>query len=173
MTPRLKKIIIIGAIAVILAAVLGVYLNAWTIRKMDKISLGLAEPNFPYRDYTEAELAKMFPQIKNADVATRTTPEETYAKFRQALKDNNLEMAIGQLSKDSGRYKENKDDLAKAYEEERFVKIFDSYPEKIIQDNMYESLSQYYFDYKENGVEKTHFVNFIKNFDGDWKIDIL
>jgi hypothetical protein len=173
MTPRLKKIIIIGAIAVILVAVLGVYLNAWTIRKMDKISLGLAEPNFPYRDYTEAELAKMYPQIKNADVATRTTPEETYAKFRQALKDNNLEMAIEQLSKDSGRYKENKEALTKAHEEGKFMSISESYPQKIEKENMYEARAQFYF-LESDGEEVSRYpLDFIKNSDGDWKIDIL
>lgn len=169
MTPRLKKIIIIGAVAIILVAILGVYLNGWTIRKMDKISLGLSEPNFPYRDYTEGELAKMFPQIKNADVATRTTPEETYAKFRQALKDNNLEMAIEQLSKDSGKYKENKEALAKAYGEGKFKEALIYYPETITKELRGESISSYFYSKGEMIIH----ISFIKNSNGDWKIDIL
>jgi len=137
MTPRLKKIIIIGVIAIIVMAVLGVLLNVWTTRKMDKVSLGLARPDFPYTDYTESELAEMYPQIKYADVATRITPEETYAKFRQALKDNNLEMAIEQLSKESPkRYNENKEDLTQAHEEGRFDKALSYYPEKIEKELM-------------------------------------
>jgi len=174
MTPRLKKIIIIGVIAIIVMAVLGVLLNVWTTRKMDKVSLGLARPDFPYTDYTESELAEMYPQIKYADVATRTTPEETYAKFRQALEENNLEMAIAQLSKESGkRYNENKEALTQAQKDGRFGQIYTSYPEKIEKSNMYEARAQFYFNYKEEDTDRTHFINFSKDTNGDWKLDSL
>jgi len=171
MTTRLKKIIIIGVIAIIIVAALGICLNIWTTKKMDKVALGLARPDFPYADYTEEELGEMYPQIKYADVATRVTPEQTYAKFRQALEENNLEMAIEQLSKESAkRYKENKEALTQAYEEGRFGQIYSSYPEKIEKSNMYESMAQFYFNYKEEGVDRTHFINFLKDAKGDWKL---
>jgi isocitrate dehydrogenase kinase/phosphatase len=173
MTARLKKIIIIGVGAIILVTISGVYLNVWTVKKMQKVILGLSSPNFPYRDYTEAELAKMYPQIKNVDVATRVTAEETYAKFRQALKENNLEMAIEQLSGDSRNYKKNKADLEKAYKEGRFKSILKSYLGEITKENMYEAIAQYYFNYEDNDENRTHFIDFIKNSDGDWKLDSL
>ena len=173
MSKKIRKIIIFGVLIICLAFGATVYFSAWMTKKADKITLGLARPDFPFGDYSEEELAKMYPQVKNADVATRTTPEETYAKFRQALKDNNLEMALEQLSKDSKRYKENKEDLLKAYERGEFKKMSISYPEKIIQENMYEVRAQYYFNYLENNIEKAYFINFIKNSNGDWKIDIL
>ena len=174
MTPRLKKIIIIGVIAIVAVAISGVLLNIWTTKKMDKVSLGLARPDFPYMDYTEEELAKMYPQIKYADVATRITPEETYAKFRQALEENNLEMAIAQLSKESGkRYNENKEALTQAQKDGRFGQIYTSYPEKIEKSNMYEARAQFYFNYKEEDTDRTHFINFSKDTNGDWKLDSL
>ena len=174
MTPRLKKIIIIGVIAIIVMAVLGVLLNVWTTRKMDKVSLGLARPDFPYTDYTESELAEMYPQIKYADVATRTTPEETYAKFRQALEENNLEMAIAQLSKESGkRYNENKEALTQAQKDGRFTEALSYYPEKIEKESMAESIASYYY-FRDDGNTKikTH-ISFTKDASGDWKIDSL
>jgi len=174
MTPRLKKIIIIGVIAIIVMAVLGVLLNVWTTRKMDKVSLGLARPDFPYTDYTESELAEMYPQIKYADVATRTTPEETYAKFRQALEENNLEMAIAQLSKESGkRYNENKEALTQAHQEGRFGQIYISYPEKIEKSNMYEARAQFYFLQKDGDETVRYPLDFTKDANGDWKLDSL
>ncbi|MDD5071738.1 MAG: hypothetical protein PHQ42_03315 [Patescibacteria group bacterium] len=176
MTPKLKKIIIIGLIAIVAMAVLGVLLNLWTIRKMDKVSLGLARPYFPYTDYTESELAKMYPQIKYADVATRTTPEETYAKFRQALKDNDLEMAIEQLSKESGkRYKENKEALESFFDEGKFKDLYLHYSDEINKISMYESIAQYDYDYysEEYKQQLVGSINFIKDANGDWKLDSL
>jgi len=168
-----KKIIIIGLMVIILAAALGIGLNIWTTKKMDKVALGLARPDFPYADYTEEELSKMYPQIKYADVPTRISPEETYAKFRQALKENNLEMAIEQLNKESERYKENTEALTQAYEEGRFGQIYNSYPEKIEKSNMYESIAQFYFLQKEGEYNLRQYINFIKNANGDWKLDSL
>lgn len=162
------------AIIIVLAVAAGVFFGyKWYETKMEKVDLGLAERNFPYRDYTESELAKMYPQIKYVDVETRITPEQTYAKFRQALKENNLEMAIGQLSKESERYEENVNDLTQAYTENKFNEIYQSYPEIILKENISEALSQFYFNYKENNQQRTHFLNFIKNSQGDWKLDSL
>lgn len=173
MTPKLKKIIMIGIIAVILVAALAVCVNLWTARKMDKVALGLAKSFFPYRDYTEEELNKMYPQIKYADVPTRITPEETYVKFRQALKENNLEMVIEQLDKESDKYRENKEILTNFYNENKFQELYQFYPEKIIQANIYESIAQYYYLRKEGEYNLRQYINFAKDANGDWKLDSL
>ena len=167
----MKKVFII--IIVLAVVAVAFYAYQWYEVKMKKVDLGLSKSNFPHGDYTESELAKMYPQIKYADVETRVTPEETYAKFRQALQENNLEMAIEQLSMESGRYEENKSDLNQAYKENKFNEIYQSYPEIILKENISETLSQFYFNYKENNQQRTHFINFIKNSDGDWKLDSL
>ncbi len=173
MTPKLKKIIAVGIVAVILVAVLGVCVNLWTARKMDKVALGLAKSSFPYRDYTQEELNKMYPQIKYADVPTRVTPEETYAKFRQALKENNLEMAIEQFDNESDKYRENKEILTNFYNENKFQELYQFYPEKIIQANMYESIAQYEYNALENGKIFVNSIDFAKDVNGDWKLDSL
>ncbi|MFH1956805.1 MAG: hypothetical protein ABIJ28_04115 [Patescibacteria group bacterium] len=165
-----KYFAIIIFLTVLAGAIFG---YRWYEIKMKKIEIGLAEPVFPYRDYTQEELNKMYPQIKYADVVTRVTPEETYAKFRQALKENNLEMAIGQLSKESERYEENKNDLTQAYKENRFNEAFENYPEKIEKSSMHESIASYYFLEKTAENNLRQYISFIKDANGDWKLDSL
>ncbi len=137
------------------------------------VGLGLAEPNFPWRAYTQEELNKLYPQIKYADVPTRVTPEQTYANFREALRTNNLAMALEQLGKEGNNYQNNKTDIEKAYREGRFRSIYGSYPEEILKENEFEAVSQFYFNYSENSKEKTHFIDFSKDANGDWKMDSL
>jgi hypothetical protein len=146
---------------------------SWWQTKQAQIKLGVASDKFPYRGYTQEELNKMYPQIKNADVPTRTTPEETYAKFREALKTNNLEMAIEQLSKESEKYEENKKTLEQAYKDGKFAGAYKEYPEKIEKQSMYESIASYYYFRKVGGEDQKTHLSFIKDSNGDWKIDIL
>ena len=157
----------------VLVTGLGIYANKWTGEKMQKVVLGLAEPNFPYREYTEEELAKMYPQIKYVDVPTRVTPEETYFKFRQALKENNLEMALEQLSKESKNYGENVETITKAHEEDRFHEAFENYPEKIEKESMAESIASYYYLEKKGEYNLRQYLGFVKDVNGDWKLDSL
>ncbi len=83
-------------------------------------------------------------------------------------------MAIEQLSKESrGRYDENAGDLTDAHSEGRFAEIYKKYPNSIIKDSMNESIAQYYFHYKESNVNRTHFIDFTKDANGDWKMDNL
>lgn len=173
MTKQFKITMVLLLLAVAAFMVGNYYFQRWVDFKMLKVGQGLAEDQFPWRDFTQDELNKMFPQIKYADVATRVTPEQTYAKFRQALKDNNLQMAIEQLSGEGEKHKENKTDLEKAYNKGQFKDIYIKYTEKIIQDNMYESISQYYFNYTINGESQTHVIGFTKDANGDWKMDNL
>ncbi len=169
----MKKIIAIIIIIILLLGFCWYGFKIWWPKKQLSIQLGLASPNFPWRNYTQEELKKMYPQIKYADVPTRATPEETYAKFREALRTNNLELALEQLSKESGRYEENKNDLMEAYKNNSFSEVYNNYPEKIIKESIYESFAQYSFDYKEGVQERRHFLNFSKDANGDWKMDSL
>jgi len=124
-----KKLLYLVIVVAVIAV--GFFGYKFVNEKMIKVGLGLARQTFPFKDYTGEELEKLFPQIKNADVSTRVTPEETYAKFREALKNNNLEMAIAQLSPEAESYQRNVDILNKAYEEGKFGEAYNGYPEKI------------------------------------------
>jgi len=169
----MKKIKIIIGIIILAALVIGGYFyfqNWWEIKQI-KIEKGLASEKFPWRDYTQEELAKMYPQIKYADVPTRITPEETYAKFRQALKDNNLEMAIEQLAEESEKYEENKQILTKFYNEGKFSEAYKEYPEKIEKSSMYESIASYYYFRNKEGQDFKIHISLLKDINGDWKLD--
>jgi flagellar basal body-associated protein FliL len=167
-----KQIFIVIIILILTAALVWLCANWWQTKQL-KIQQGLANDKFPYKDYTQEELNKMHPQIKNADVPTRTTPEQTYANFREALRMNNLDMAIEQLSKESEKYEENKKTLEQAHGEGKFLEAYKEYPEKIEKESMYESTASYYYLRRANEQAfKTH-ISFIKNSNGDWKIDIF
>lgn len=173
MTKQFKIALVILLLAGAALAVGNYYGQRWVDWKMAKVGQGLAESRFPWRDYTQTELDKMFPQIKYADVATRVTPEQTYAKFRQALKDNNLQMAIDQLSREGEKFVDNKDYLSKLSKDNKFVKIYKDYPEQILKANMYESIAQYYFLINEDGHNLRQYIEFSKDANGDWKMDNL
>ena len=86
--------------------------------------MGLSSDKFPWQDFTQEELNKLYPQIRYADVPTRVTPEQTYANFREALRTNNLGLALEQLSVDSKRYSENKMAIENADAESRFLEAY-------------------------------------------------
>ena len=170
-----KRCLMISVFLVIIVIVGGFYVNVWFANKIAKVNLGLAEPNFPYREYTAQELDEMYPQIENANVPTRVTPEETYAEFRRALMENKLGLAIDQLSKESGRYDKNVKILTDAYNEGKFVEIYNHYPEQIKQESMYDTIAGYEYDYfsEEYNQELVGYISFTKNSDGDWKMSSL
>jgi len=169
-----KTILIIFLLLTIITSIIGkVYFDKWLEVKMKKIEFGLAEPTFPFRDYTQEELNKMYPQIKNADVPTRTTPEETYAKFRQALKENNLQMAIEQLSRESERYGENVEFLKKVYNKGELERGLEDYPENVWRENFGESRGSLCYEQQIKGEGFIGCISFIKDSNGDWKIDNL
>lgn len=175
MTKRSKAIWGILIIVILIAAAGGCFYfwRVWWPMKQAQIGLGLASSKFPWRSYTLEELNKMYPQIKNADVPTRITPEETYAKFREALRTNDLELALEQLSKESKSYLDNKADIEEAYQEKKFSVIYAEYSENLEKTYMYESIAQYYFIENKNTKKTIYPINFIKDSSGDWKMDSL
>lgn len=171
----MKKILIAILFVIVVVAVgFVVYrfvYSPWREVKSQKIELGLSSPNFPFRDYSVAELENMHPQVKNADVPTRVTPTQTYVLFREGLKENDLDKVLAQLSPDSARYEENMASIKKAFEEGRFGEIYEKYPEEIEESWTGETISQY--EFVETDTDFLHMLGFIKNSDGDWKIDKL
>lgn len=171
----MKKIYTIGLVIFCTTAVgliiFRVAYMPWREMKAQKIELGLSSAKFPFRDYSVAELDKMHPQVKNADVLTRTTPTQTYALFREGLQENDLDKVLAQLSKDSARYEENMASIKKAFDEGRFGEIYEKYPEEIEESWTGETISQY--EFVEIDSDFLHMISFIKNSDGDWKIETL
>lgn len=175
MNKKIRMVVIIPLVilvAVFIAADFYVWRVWWPVKQL-KIVQGLASFEFPWRDYSQAELNEMYPQIRNADVPTRVTPEETYAKFREALRTNDLELAVEQLAIESKSYEENKTTIEEAHKNGKFSEIYKKYPEKIQESLVGKSLSEYYFLEKKEDGNYRYSINFIKNANGDWKMDSL
>jgi len=169
----MKKIIWAIIIILILAGGYWYGSQVWWPKKQLKIQLGLAEPGFPWRDYTQEELDKLYPQIRYADVPTRVTPEETYAKFREALRTNNLELALEQFYNEDKTGKDAVDSVRHFFEEGRFSELYLYYPEKIEKEYMAESISQYFYLENKDGHNLRQSIDFVKDANGDWKMDSL
>ena len=98
--PRNKKIITVVIFFIILISLVylvGTEANRWWQARKEYVRMGLASDKFPFRMYTEKELVEkgIWPvesEYYNS-IPTRTTPEETYAIFRQALIDGDLDKA--------------------------------------------------------------------------------
>ena len=174
MSKKMKVYLVAVTIIVLLAAGGSFYFyQFWLPAKQMKIQLGLASDKFPWRDYSQAELDKMYPQIKYADIPTRVTPEETYAKFREALKTNNLELALAQFYNGDRTGVEAVNDIKQFYQENKFDELFKFYPKDIRKANMYEAFATYEYDVKENGKTFINSIYFEKDASGDWKMDSL
>ena len=159
------------------------YLRWYQERKI-YIDAGLTEDHFPYRFLSERELVDRglwdgeSPEL-NA-VPTRTTPEETYAKFRQALVDDDMDKAAECFIKE--KKEEYRSALIKAKEEGRIPgiieKLKDISPEgkRITKGSVGDASTSYEFLYKKNENDIkfiSHFIGFEKDWEGDWKMENL
>jgi len=143
------------------------YCYGWFLIKQKMVISGNARPEFPYTRYTEDELNKMYPQYSNENVPTRQTPEQTYTKFIEALKKGDLEEIMVNFSgKKYQEYKSSFDDDIKNNKLIENIKLFDR---KLILKSDLETLKSYYLE----GLSKEFFIEFVKQSDGDFKIESL
>ena len=143
--------------------------------------MGYASDKFPFRMYTERELVEMgrWPVESNYydSIPTKTTPEETYAIFKQALIDGDLDSAVECFIED--KREEYSDALVKAKDEGRIPEILNQlteiYPrgERIIEGHNDTSIATYEFFIVENNEKTSHPINFSKDKDGNWKMENL
>lgn len=153
----------------------------WKVRK-EYIRMGLASDKFPYRMYTERELVEMGRWVGESEelnaVPTRTTPEETYAIFRQALIDGDLDRAVECF------VKEKRDTVRKGLgdvlnDEKLKNEMLNDLPEELIdaevghRDTEGTSTTAYYYLFRTDPKKMLHTMTFIKDWDGDWKIEKL
>lgn len=105
--PKRKKIITVVIFFVVILGILCVGIISgvkWWQEKQYWVKAGFASDKFPFRMFTERELVEKglwsgeSPEL-NA-IPTTVRPEETYAKFRQALIDGNLDEASEYFVKD-------------------------------------------------------------------------
>ncbi|MBD3282433.1 MAG: hypothetical protein GF387_02380 [Candidatus Portnoybacteria bacterium] len=170
---KIVTIIIFIIIFGILFYWIGVQANDWWELRKKYVERGLAEDHFPYRLYTAEELAEQgkYPESLYEDVPTRVRPEETYAKFRQALIDENFEKAAECFIEEYR--KEWKDALYEIKEQGYLQEMIEDLPEKIEDVPISGSLTEYEYITSKEGKNYFHVISFIKNKEGDWLIEDL
>lgn len=160
------KIILYYFVFVIgLVLILGGYV--WYLNKQNLVRLKLARPEFPYARYSVEELEKMYPQYPNENVATVQTPEQTYAKFIEALKKGDVEGASKQfVAKDEGKWL---DVFKKIKENNLLNEYLQDYNKSLQKIFVYNTFAQ--FSIIINNVGRP--VDFVKDPEGIWKIESL
>ena len=120
--------------------------------------------------YTKEEMEAFPPQYHEAP--EQNTPEEVYIIFRQALLDDNIELALEQISEES------KEEYREALNKPEKLKIYQEIPEvKVIKRQEKDSYGNYasyvYYDKEKIEGEIPYSIDFEKNWYGYWKIDSI
>lgn len=180
-----RKIVSLVLFIIIFAAIIFFgwtqYVRLYNERRI-YIESGLASDKFPFRFYSERELAEMGRMVVESqelmNVPTRTTPEETYATFRQALISWDVDKAVSCFTKE--KQAEYRVALLRAKEEGRIPgiieKLKDISPEgeKITKGSVGDASTSYELLYKEKEADLkfiSHSIGFEKNWDGDWLME--
>jgi len=181
-----KKLITLVIFLIILIAIgylVGTEINEWCewwkVRK-EYMRMGFAEDKFPYRMYTAEELAEkgLYPESLYEDVPTRIRPEETYAIFRQALINGDLDKAAECFIEE--QQKEIREGLERVKKEGLLQNMLNDLPEKLEDTYTYNegvenrnldktSLTSYDYVKPYDSERIAHTIGFVKNKNGDWK----
>ena len=194
--PKRKKTITVVIFFIIILAI--VYVGGtegarWWQDKQKWVKMGFASDKFPFRMFTERELVEKglwsgeSPAL-NA-VETKVRPEETYAKFRQALIDGDIDKAV-ECFVDNQREAWRKS-LYEIKENKLLIEMIDDLPEKLedtytdtkditnknIKDIDLNKTSSVFYIYSLKSDKRTkpeaRSFSFRKNFDGVWLIEEL
>lgn len=92
MTMRKNIAIWLGVVVLALFAIFSAY--SWFLGKQARVLSGTARPDFPFSDYSKAQLEAMYPQNPENLAPNIQTPEETHAKFLAALKKEDFDEAV-------------------------------------------------------------------------------
>lgn len=164
----MKKILKISGIVAAVLLAIAVLFFIWTFIRIKRGDLMKWDNHW----YTkEALRAKYPPQV--IDVPAKNTPEEVYAKFRQALLDGDIEGALGVMAK------KRRAEYRIKFEDEKKLNKFKTLPsaEKIIRsekDSIGNYASYYYFQESQDQNNEIPFnIEFQKNEYGYWEIEFI
>lgn len=193
---RSRKLVSLALFVIIFSSIVFVgyqTYNRWYQERKEFIRMGFAEDKFPFRMLTERELAeKGLLAVESQDLIntpTRVRPEETYAIFRQALIDGDMDKAAEcfvkekkdevfeglQNVKSKGLLLDMLNDLPDKLEDTYFYTDDATGQDTKSRDLNHVALSSYYYVLKSDTKPRkdAHTISFEKNWDGDWKIEDL
>ncbi len=120
---------------------------------------------------TQKDLDQIHALNNKANIPTRTTPEQTYAKLKEALKNEDVDAAAECFVEEKqGEWKEN----LKKIKEKGFMQEMEQDLTELKLESDGEVLTTYTFDNIDSmGDIIPHHIFFEKDNKGDWKIDNL
>ncbi|MFA7653870.1 MAG: hypothetical protein WCX97_02395 [Candidatus Magasanikbacteria bacterium] len=162
--------VVVGIIVLFLLFLISI---GWFTQKQERVQMGLANPKFPYRNYNQAELNKMYPQyIDYSGVADKQTPEQTHALFLAALKKGDFDAAVNCCFREGDRAKQK--EFLNGVKEKGMLDLMISDITKIDPDFKSENKATYIFDgTSKSGEKNAGFMTFVKVSDGIWYIESL
>lgn len=116
-----------------------------------------------------AEDLEKLNSLSHADIPTRTTPEQTYAALKDALKNEDVEKAAECFTEEKrGEWGEV---FTKAKETGAIKEILNELPEEMTQGDKYDTRAYYSIPQEIDGKIFEHSISFVKDSTGDWKIE--
>ena len=166
-----KRAILMGLAVFFIVAVLFLAGFVWYKNKMLRVAAGTARPNFPFFDYSQDELNKMYPQYVENTAPTIQTPEQTHAKFVEALKKSDFDEAVECCVVEDMRTK-MKEMLGSVRNRGKLELMINDIRD-IEQENMYNVKATYIYGGTYNGEKVANFMVFRKDINGVWLIESL
>lgn len=166
-----KKNIFIWLAILILGIVFIFSSYHWFQKKQIRVLNGTARPEFPYNDYSDAELQKMFPHDVENNAPVVQTPEETHAKFIAAVKAGNFDEAVNCCFREGDRVKMK--DFLNGLKKKGQINLMLSDIKDIHKDNENSWEATYVYSGTSNGEKVGSFMTFIKTTSGYWYIESL
>jgi len=168
----MRKKVIFGAIGILILGVAFIFYSyGWFLGKQERVLTGTARPEFPYNDYTIDEMNKMYPQYVENNAPTIQTPEQTYDKFRAALRKGDLDEAVKCCFRE-GEQMKWRDGLEEIKNEGLLDDMIKDLGE-IEKETMNDWEANYSYATIKDGEKIGHIVSFIKTSQGIWLIESL
>ncbi|MFH0854111.1 MAG: hypothetical protein V1891_01315, partial [bacterium] len=120
--------------------------------------------------FSAEDLEKLNAQYDKTNIPTRDTPEQTYAKLKEALKNEDVDAAVECFVEEKrGEWRENLNTI----KEKGFMKEMEQDLTELKLELEGDAIMQFSYYTERDGKKYGHFINFIKDSNGDWKIDSL
>jgi len=169
MTTKKTIILVVIILVVGVIAFLG---SIWVQNKMLKVKYGSARSNFPYTDYTQEELNKMYPQQIENNALTTQTPEQTHAMFVAALKKGDFDEATKCCFVEGDRVK-IKEGLNKIKNDGTLPQMIKDLDTEIKLNVLTGSKATYDYFVKNDDKNMASGITFLKDENGVWLIESL
>ncbi|MFA6485988.1 MAG: hypothetical protein WCT40_01305 [Candidatus Magasanikbacteria bacterium] len=167
-----SSVIILAIIIFVLGLVLIVGGYGWFLKKQARVLVGTARPTFPYSDYSQADLNRLYPQeIDYSGVPDKQTPEQTHALFLSALKKGDFDAAVNCCFRAGDREKTK--EFLNGVKQKGMLNLMISDITNIDPDFRSENKATYVYDGTWNGKKIANFMQFMKSLDGIWYIEKL